>query len=327
MSIEQDFVIGEKVLITGVSGQIGRGLAHVLSKNNEIHGVARFSNDAVREELATKCRELYALDLSEAENVSRLPKDFDVVFHTAVQWGTYDRDKRTWQLFVDTMRVNSFLTGRLMMHLRDSRARIVFGSTGGLYVPSKDKDDRNREGETSWEAGGSIYEDTKMGNDIIIRWLSEDYGIPCTIVRYYWPATPYRPWCRIGWLTKDMMAGKPVKVSQTSPWWQSIGYVSDLVRATAAAANVTNAPADIYNVTGEDVADGRATALAIGEELGVEPILEELEEESDHDSYVADISRMKKDLWAPRIGHREAVRRLVKAIREEITEPQDWMFE
>jgi len=50
MSIEQDFVVGAKVLITGVTGQIGRGLAHVLSRNNEVHGVARFSN-AINEEI------------------------------------------------------------------------------------------------------------------------------------------------------------------------------------------------------------------------------------------------------------------------------------
>jgi hypothetical protein len=43
--------------------------------------------------------------------------------------------------------------------------------------------------------------------------------------------------------------------------------------------------------------------------------------------YLADVTKMSNDLWAPRIGVREAVRRVVRAFRENAQRPEDWMFE
>lgn len=41
---------GRKILITGATGLIGRGLAFVLARDNEVHALARFSRPGVREE-------------------------------------------------------------------------------------------------------------------------------------------------------------------------------------------------------------------------------------------------------------------------------------
>jgi len=55
----------------------------------------------------------------------------------------------------------------------------------------------------------------------------------------------------------------------------------------------------------------------------MEPLFEEVEQERDMPMYLADVSRMARDLWEPRVGLRECVR----AVKEGIRTPQDWMFE
>jgi len=82
-------------------------------------------------------------------------------------------------------------------------------------------------------------------------------------------------------------------------WYHNISCISDLIYATIAAAN------------------------RVAEELGMEPLFEEVEQERDMPMYLADVSRMARDLWEPRVGLRECVR----AVKEGIRTPQDWMFE
>ena len=324
---EQEFLVGKKVLITGITGLIGRGLAYILSKNNEVHGAARFSNPKIEKELSSICHKLYKLDLSKKESVESLPKDYDVVFNLAVHWGEYRGPlEKDWNTFIKTMEVNSFLPARLILHFKDTQAKLVFGSTGSLYTPSKNRKDLHVEGKTCWEGGECIYEDTKMGGDILIYWISQDFKVPAIILRYYWPEAPYTGGGRIGYIVRSFLKGQSIKASRVNPWWHNLGYISDIVYATIAAANFVAIPAPIYNVSGEEITNTYEKALVVAEELGIEPKIEEVEDEGPS-MYLADVSKMKRDLWKPQIGLKECVRRVVKAIKEEINTPQDWMFE
>jgi len=49
MGMEQDILVGKRVLVIGVTGLIGRGLSYVLAKNNEVHGLCRFKEPELRE--------------------------------------------------------------------------------------------------------------------------------------------------------------------------------------------------------------------------------------------------------------------------------------
>ena len=58
MGIEQHFVENKRILVMGGNGLIGRGIVHLLAKNNEVHVVARFSKPEFERELAQKCEKL-----------------------------------------------------------------------------------------------------------------------------------------------------------------------------------------------------------------------------------------------------------------------------
>ncbi|MBS3762768.1 MAG: NAD(P)-dependent oxidoreductase [Planctomycetes bacterium] len=325
MAVGQDFISNKKVLVAGVTGLFGRGLSYLLAKNNEVHGLCRFSEPRLREEVSEWCENLWPVDGANPKCLQNVPRDFDYVFNEAVQWGL--DDTYTWPTFKRLMEINSFFPGQLMEHFAGSGAGLIFGSTGGVYQHSEDKDDLNKEGITTLEGGFHPYDDTKLGGEMMVRYFSREHDIPAVILRYYWPAAPYGEGGRAGRTCRAWLEGKPTHVSHKNPWYHTVGYISDLLYATCAAANRCSAPVNIYNVTGDQIVNYRDVDLAVAEAMDIDPIFEEVEQERDIPMYVADIEKMTAELWKPRVGLKEYALRVVRAIQNDIRTPQDWMFE
>jgi nucleoside-diphosphate-sugar epimerase len=97
---------GEKVLVTGPAGKIAFSVAKSLAAENEVWGIARFSDPTQRQEvedlgITTRTIDLYDADFSE------LPTDFTYVVHIAVSFEQdYDR----------SFRANGEGTGLLLQH-------------------------------------------------------------------------------------------------------------------------------------------------------------------------------------------------------------------
>jgi len=325
MGVEQEAVVGKKVLVLGVGGLFGRGLSYILAKNNEVHGLDLFPKPEVLKEVDQWCSKLWTVDCSEPHCLRDIPRDYDVVYNEAVAWG-HGR-AMDWSLFADLTRINSFFPGQVMEHFGPTGAQLVFGATGGCYVASKNRYDLHKEGVTMSEGGVHPYDDTKLGGEMLVNYFSAEHKIPAVILRYYWPAAPYGAGGRAARTARSFLAGKPTKVSRKNPWYHSVGYISDMIYATIAAANQAACPAPLYNVTGAAVANYMEVDELVAKELGMEPLWEEVERERDMPMYIADVTRMSNDLWRPRVGLEECVRRCIRAIKEDIRTPQDWMFE
>src|ERR1019366_2824329 len=117
---------GEKILITGVSGQIAGPLARYLAQDNEVWGIARFRPPEAgvirqvvaeapdpRQTLEAAGIKTVAIDLASGA-LDELPSDFTYVVHLAVfQTAGYDYDT--------ALRVNAEGTGLLMSHCRSAK--------------------------------------------------------------------------------------------------------------------------------------------------------------------------------------------------------------
>src|SRR5215475_6550989 len=115
---------GEKVLITGPAGRIAHGVAKTLAADNEVWGIARFSDSAAREEVEGLGVTTRSFDLGDPD-FSQLPRDFTYLLHIAADFGEdYERG----------LRVNAEGTGLLMSHCRDAKAALVM-STLTVYKP------------------------------------------------------------------------------------------------------------------------------------------------------------------------------------------------
>ena len=73
----------EKILFAGLTGQIGFPLASYLAKNNQVWGLARFRDEAKRQQLEAMGVTTRAIDLA-APDFHGLPDDFTYVIHFAV---------------------------------------------------------------------------------------------------------------------------------------------------------------------------------------------------------------------------------------------------
>ena len=72
-----------KILITGPTSQVGVPLALHLAGKNEVHGIARFKDEATKAPLAAAGIHCIALDLAE-DGLDALSEDYDYVLNLAV---------------------------------------------------------------------------------------------------------------------------------------------------------------------------------------------------------------------------------------------------
>src|SRR5690606_33631171 len=119
---------GEKILITGPAGRIAYNVTKALAKDNEVWGIARFSDPSQREEVEALGVTTRTVDLMNSD-FGDLPRDFTYLIHIAVTFEqkSYDR----------ALQANAEGTGFLLDHCRRAKAALVM-STVSVYKPHPD---------------------------------------------------------------------------------------------------------------------------------------------------------------------------------------------
>lgn len=302
---------GKKILITGASGQIGRGLVHVLAKHNEVHALARFHKAAVLEEVRRKAARTWQKDMG-AERPDDLPTDFDVVFHEAVDWAgddTLAAQDRSFHLSCD-------FVADLMR--RNQKAVFVLGSTGSVYqqVVGPCKEDATP------VAGGNTYVTAKIAMAQLARWLAAHFGHKAVVLRYWFPFAPYVVHNRLEKLLGgDIFGDNPRAIHQRT-------YIKHHVDKTILAIEHAACPPAIINcATSEPTTLGDLARL--GAKLTGAPLSEKAQGPGHEPGpgHVADTAKMVRLLGPATVPIEEGLRRYLRARAESITWPEDWMFE
>ncbi len=119
---------GSKILITGASGQVAVPVAKALAADNEVWGIARFTDSTARDQLEKSGVRCEAVNMA-AGDFTGLPSDFDYVLNLAVaKSGRWDKD----------MAANAESAGLLMAHCRSAKA-FLHCSSGAVYDPPDDE--------------------------------------------------------------------------------------------------------------------------------------------------------------------------------------------
>src|ERR1700746_3242253 len=119
---------GAKILITGPTGQVASPIAQALAVDNEVWGIARFTNGAAREALEKSGVRCETVNLA-AGDFASLPSDFDYVLNLAVaKSGNWEKD----------LAANAESVGLLMAHCRNAKA-FLHCSSGAVYDPLYDE--------------------------------------------------------------------------------------------------------------------------------------------------------------------------------------------
>ena len=302
---------GMKILITGASGQIGRGLVHVLAKDNEVHALARFGDKAVLDEVKKKAEKVWIKDMG-VDTPDGLPNDFDAIFHMAVSWGG-DEDLEGQR---QSYHLSCAFVGDLMY--ANEKAVAVLGSTGSVYQAIEG---RCKEDETPVE-GGHSYVTAKIAMTQLARWIGTTFGRKSAVMRYFYPFAPYVLHEKVDTLlTGSIRGSNPTATHQRT-------YVKHHVDKTILAADHAKAEVEIFNCVTDEFLTWRQLAETGARVAGCEVQAKALQEgRPAGPGHVGDAEKLVRLLGPSTITTEEGLRRYWRARQENILWPEDWMFE
>ncbi len=298
----------EKILITGVSGQIAFPIAEYLAKDNEVWGIARFRDEAARRRVEAAGITTRSVDLAEG-GFSGLPDDFTYVLHLAVfQQPKPDFD---WAL-----KVNAEGTGLLMSRFRKARAFLVM-STCSVYARPSDPRQPIKETDPLGIAvtpHAPTYSISKIAQEAVARFVAREWNIPTIIPRMN---VSYGPNGGLpAYLFDMMLAGKPVPIESDYPSVCNPIHQDDINRQVAGLLAAASVPATIVNWGGDEAVDIRDVCLYMGQIAGLEVNFQPIRGFIQHSCI--DNTLRRKLIGDCTIGWREGMRRMIAARHPEV---------
>ena len=255
----------QKVLVTGLTGQIGHPVARFLAADNEVWGLARFTEEGSRERAESMGVRTHKADLATGE-LGGLPNDFTHLVHFAVWQGKADDHDRA-------VRANAEATGLLMFHCRRAEAALI-ASTNSVYRANHDPLHRYTETDPLGDPTAPhcpTYGISKISQEAVARTMARVIDLPTTIARIN---ASYGPNGGLPAYHGDWVAaGRTVWLRNPGPNAYSPIHEDDLSRQVAALLDAASTPATIVNWCGDDVVSAEEWTAMFGRHLGVDPTI------------------------------------------------------
>jgi nucleoside-diphosphate-sugar epimerase len=236
-------IAGEKILVTGATGSVGGPLARYLAKDNEVWGVARFSDPEARRAAEAAGITTRALDVGNGD-FSELPTDFTYVVHA--NW-----IRAGLPQLQEAIRCNVEGPGLLMQHTRNAKATLV---VSGMPVYSPSADPRHLFTESdSIGASSYAYAPTspysKAGVEAVARFCARAFGMKTVIMRLNTVMAPLT-----GMLPntiRAVLADRPLQAPY-DPNMHSPIHIEDMMWQLEPLLAAASAPALIVNWGGDE---------------------------------------------------------------------------
>lgn len=165
---------GQRILVTGATGQVARPLAETLNQKNEVWAAARFSDAQAKSELEAIGIRTALFSMGE-EDLSGLP-DVDYVFHCGA-----NVDPKTPEIGITQ---NAEGSGFLMQRYKDVKAFLHMSSSSVYRVPACAPDPVREDHELGGYASYSPhYAMSKLASEAVVRFQARALGLPTIITR------------------------------------------------------------------------------------------------------------------------------------------------
>jgi nucleoside-diphosphate-sugar epimerase len=304
MSAEQ--LRGAKVVVTGVTGQVGGPVARALARDNDVYGAARFRDDTARARLEAAGVTCVAIDLASGD-VGSLPEDADYVLNFAVT-KTNDWD-------VD-LRANTGGLASLMEHHRAARSFLHCSSTA-VYKPMGHhvfaESDPLGDNHGVWPFLRT-YSISKISAEATARWVAQRFSLPTTIARLSVPYGDGGGWPAIH--LEMMINGSDVPVHVDAPSIYHPLHEDDIVGMIPGLLRVASIPATTVNWGGDEAVSieewcGHLSSLT-GVPVSFAPTADTI------DSVDIDLTRMHELVGRTTVAWKDGMRRMVHARHPEL---------
>lgn len=295
---------GEKILITGPTSQVALPIAAALARDNDVHGLARFSKQEDREKVEALGVTPIAADLA-TSSLEDVPDDFTIVLHFAVvKTGDFDYD----------LAANAEGVGRLMHRCKPSKA-FLHCSTAGVYEyaghqPLKETDalgDNHR-------AMMPTYSICKIAAETVVRFAAKEWNIPTVIARVSVPYGDNGGW---PWFHLMMMnAGVPIPVYKETPSVYNLLHEDDYIRMLPRMLDNAGVPPVTINWGGSESTSIEEWCAYLGELTGLEPKFTPTD--ATIGSVTLDPTKMHERVGRTEVDWRDGIKRMVTARNPEL---------
>lgn len=258
VAIESMARLDGDLILLGVGGKMGPTLARMARRASDaagesrrIIGVARFTSGAAEDSLRRHGIETIRCDLTQPDEIHRLPDAANVIFMVGLKFGTTADPSATWAM-------NTFVPGAVCHRYRDSR--ILAFSSGNIYGLTPVDGSGSREEEPLRPVGE--YAMTCLGRERVFDYFSRKWAIPLTILRLNYA-------CELRYGVLVDLAGK---VWRGEPVDLGIGYFNVIWQADANAMALcalgrAASPPWVVNITGPEKLSVRDVCQRLGQRM------------------------------------------------------------
>jgi nucleoside-diphosphate-sugar epimerase len=295
-------LVGKKIVITGVTGQVARPLALSLAADNEVVGAARFADAAARGALESAGVRCVPVDLLSG-SVAGLPADADYVLHFAVA------KSNNWET---DLRANSGGLATLMEHHQNATA-FLHCSTTGVYKPEGhrifDEDGPLGDNHGVWPFLRT-YSICKIAAEGTARWGADRFSLPTTIARLSVPYGDGGGWPAIH--LHMMLSGHAVPVHIDAPSVYHPLHADDIAAMVPGLLAAATVPATTVNWGGSEGVSIEEWCAYLAELVGIEATFAPTAQTID--SVQIDTTRMHALVGPTTVAWRDGMRRMVEAL-------------
>jgi UDP-glucuronate 4-epimerase len=297
-----------RIVITGPTGQVAQPLAMALAGDNEVWGVARFTDPAARDRLEAAGVRCVVVDLATGA-YEGLPEQVDYVLNFAVAHGgpdDFDRD----------LAANAEATGLLMQRFRDARA-FLHCSTTGVYEPAghhplKETDPLGDNHRVMMPT----YSICKIAAEAVARTAARQFAMPTTIARLNVPYGDNGGWPLFH--LEMLLAGQPIPVHPDAPSLYNPIHDDDIATQVPRLLEIASVPATIVNWAGREQASIEEWGAYLAELGGLEAKF--VTTDQTISSVTTDNTRMHELVGETTVSWRDGFRRMVAARHPELLE-------
>ncbi|MDA8420986.1 MAG: NAD-dependent epimerase [Pseudomonadota bacterium] len=306
-----------RILITGVAGFIGSGLAlRLLDRGDSVYGIDNMNDYysvALKESRLGRIGahpqfRFEKLDISDREGVARLFREnrFDAVMNLAAQAGV------RYSLENPHAYVDANLVGfvNLLEGCRQSGVgHFVFASSSSVYGANTRQPFSEHD---NVDHPVSLYAASKKANELIAHSYAHLFRLPCTGLRFF---TVYGPWGRpdmaLFLFTKGILANTPIRVFNHGRMVRDFTYIDDIIEGVIRVIDhpaqpdsswsgdnpdpaTSNAPYRIFNIGNSRPVELMRYIHILEEQLGKKAVMELLPlQDGDVPSTVSDVSALE----------------------------------
>ena len=294
---------GSKILITGPTGQVAP-VAQALAADNEVWGIARFTNPAARaglEKAGVRCE---TVNLA-AGDFSGLPTDFDYVLNLAVaKSGRWDKD----------LGANAESVGLLMAHCATQRP---FCTAPRRPCTTRRTTNRAPSAPLSGDNHKPMfptYSISKIAGEVVVRTMARALGVPTIIARLNVPYGDNGGWPF--YHMEMMLAGIPIPVPPGGPARYNPIHEDDIIATLPKLLEAASVPATTVNWCGEQTVSLQEWCTYIGSLVGREPVFEESAQALRGNP--TDVTRMRELVGGTTVDWQDGMRRMAAKFHPEL---------